>query len=78
MIPTKEISPTGLHQKYIVLKTNGEKIDKGAEYFVLRLDENSSDPIHREACRKAVLTYASEIKNHLPELSKDLTERYSN
>jgi hypothetical protein len=52
-------------------------VDKDAEYFVLRLDDKGSDPKHIAACRKAVLTYAEEIKDHLPELSKDLKERYS-
>lgn len=51
-------------------------VDKNAEYFILRLDEHGDDPIHIEACRKAVLTYAREIKGHIPQLAKDLIERY--
>lgn len=76
MIPTKEQNPKGLHLRYVVAKVNGEPIDETAEYFVLRLDSGGSDQIHINACRKAVLTYAKEIKEHLPELSKDLIDRY--
>lgn len=50
--------------------------DENAEYFVLRLDKNGSDPVHMEACRKAILFYAELIKYHLPELSYDLISRY--
>lgn len=52
-------------------------VDPEAEYFVMRLDSGGKDRKHIAACRKAVLTYAEEIKDHLPELSKDLIERYS-
>lgn len=52
-------------------------VDPKAEYFVLRMDKNGSDPVHIEACRKAVLVYAEEIKNHLPQLSEDLILRYN-
>ncbi|MCK5614170.1 hypothetical protein KAR91_70550 [Candidatus Pacearchaeota archaeon] len=53
-----------------------KEVDDGSEYFVMRLDDGGSDPIHIQACRNAVLHYAEEIKDHLPELSKDLIERY--
>jgi len=53
-----------------------EEVGDGSEYFVLRLDDGGSDLKHIEACRKAVLHYAELIKDHLPELSKDLIERY--
>lgn len=75
-IPTKKENPEGLHQKYIINKSNGSQIDNDAEYFVLRLDKNGSDPIHIKACRQAVLTYANHIKDHLPQLSSDLINRY--
>ena len=75
-IPTYVENPKGLHQRYYVLKTNGEQTDPRAEYFVLRLDQFGTDPIHIAACRKAALVYANEIKDHLPELSADLIERY--
>ena len=35
------------------------------------------DPKHVEACRKAILTYANEIRDYIPQLSKDLIEKYS-
>ena len=54
-----------------------EPCDPKAEYFVLRLDEHSSDKNHLAACRKAIITYANEIAPFLPQLSKDLLERYS-
>lgn len=76
MIPTQEQNPKGLHQRYVVSKTSGEPVDETAEYFILRLDLGGSDSKHINACRKAVLTYANEIKEHLPELSKDLIDRY--
>lgn len=68
----------GLYRRYKIEKTNGKPVDPLAEYFVLRLDRNGTDPVHIEAGRKAILLYAEEIKDHLPELSKDLIERYSN
>jgi hypothetical protein len=77
MIPTREENPNGLHLRYIVSKTDGQPVDDDAEYFVLRLDKNGSDPKHIEACRKAIITYAVVIETHLPELAKDLIERYS-
>lgn len=75
-IPTKLENPEGLHQRYCVEKTNGERTDPRAEYFVMRLDKFGKDPIHIAACRKAVLVYANEIKDHLPKLSQDLIKRY--
>ena len=75
-IPTITENPKGLHRKYIISKMNGDPVDENAEYFVLRLDENGGDSKHIEACRKAIITYAESIQDHLPELSKDLIERY--
>ena len=76
-IPTQQENPKGLHQRYIVSKTDGEQVDDFAEYFILRLDKGGDDIKHIKACRKAVKVYAKKIKNHLPKLSKDLLERYS-
>jgi hypothetical protein len=53
-----------------------EPVEKDSEYFVLRLDCNGDDKNHINACRAAILKYAEEIKDHLPELSADLIERY--
>lgn len=53
-----------------------ESVDENAEYFVLRLDDGASDMKHVEACRIAINAYAKAIKEHIPQLSKDLIERY--
>lgn len=90
-IPHKHENPKGFHKRYLIRKIIGvkrvgffqreelilEEPDKGAEYFIMRLDEGGKDKKHIDACRKAVLFYASLIKEHLPELSRDLIKRYS-
>ena len=75
-IPSKLENPNGLHSKYIISKANGDPLEKDSEYFVLRLDTNG-DPMHIEACRKAILVYAESIKSYIPKLSSDLIDRYS-
>lgn len=75
-LPSEQENPNGLHNRYYVSKVNGEPVDEFAEYFILRLDGGGDDPIHIAACRKAILTYAENIKEHLPQLSTDLIERY--
>ncbi len=91
MIPTRLDNPNGFHQKYFIqkiVKANGmfddgesnlklAPVDEGAEYFVMRLDEGGGDPVHISACRQAVLRYAELIEDHLPQLAKDLRDRYS-
>jgi hypothetical protein len=71
-----EIKELGLYNKYNITKTNGNPLDRHSEYFILRLDDGGG-PSHVNACRKAILVYANEIKSYLPELSSDLIERYS-
>lgn len=61
---------------YIGKQLVTKDVDPEAEYFVLRLDFGGKDPKHILACRKAIHTYANEIKDHLPELAKDLIKRY--
>lgn len=68
----------GLYNRYTVLKSDGSNVDPKAEYFVLRLDDHGKDPVHIKACRQAVLTYATIIRNHLPELSDDIFSKYGN
>lgn len=82
-IPTQSENPKGLHQKYYIQKIIGDgtliPVDEGAEYFVLKLNEpllNQPEYEHRKACRIAVNAYANAIQHHLPELAKDLKERY--
>ena len=53
-----------------------QDVDDDAEYFVMRLDTGGSDLKHIAACRIGIHAYAEAIKNHLPELAKDLIERY--
>ena len=77
MIPTKEENPNGLHLKYYITKVDGTPVDPDAEYFLLRLDEKSTDLRHVNACRQAVCTYANAIQEFFPELAKDLLNRYS-
>lgn len=80
-VPNPDFCPTAKqsqvinnHDQYI---DGLAAVDKGSEYFVLRLDNGTGDKEHLKACRDAVLTYAKQIKKHLPELSKYLIERYS-
>lgn len=81
-------NPEGLHARYEVKKLVKYKpkygrlryvavpTDPNAEYFVLRLDNGGSDPNHIRAGRIAIDAYAREIESHIPQLAKDLRERY--
>ena len=42
----------------------------------MRLDEKGKDREHIKACRIGVHAYADAIEHKLPELAKDLRERY--
>jgi hypothetical protein len=53
-----------------------EPVKPDAEYFVLRLDGKGEEN-HVKACRKALMVYADEIENYLPELANDLREKYA-
>jgi hypothetical protein len=79
-IPTQKENPNGLHQRYYLSKIgpNGEDVpcDKGSEYFIMRLDEGGSDIKHIAACRIGIHAYADAIEYHIPQLAKDLRERY--
>lgn len=50
--------------------------DKDAEYFVMRLDTGGSDIEHIKACRIGIHAYADAIEATIPQLAKDLRERY--
>ena len=65
----------GLYQKYIISRVDGKEILPTEEYFVLRLDSDG-EPNHVKACRKAILVYADEIGEELPQLAKDIREEY--
>jgi len=88
-IPIKTENPKGLHSRYVIRKIIGiikvgfesyryktKAVDKDAEYFVMRLDKDGSDFEHIKACRIGVHAYADAIEHHIPELAKDLRERY--
>lgn len=71
----------GLYGKYHITKADGSAVDKNAEYFVLRLDSNDTQGIpeiiaHRIASRNAIVKYAELVKDELPQLSKELLEKY--
>lgn len=79
------VQEAGILPKYAIKKIKGidrdnkyitQDVSEQEEYFVLRLDYGSGDAIHVNACRKAIITYALEIKNHLPKLSEELLKRY--
>lgn len=74
--PLPRLKKAGILPKYRIQKMNGDPIDPRAEYFVLRLDDFGSDPIHIDACRFAIRAYAKAIEKHLPELSKDIIRKY--
>lgn len=85
-IPSQSENPNGFHARYKIEKWvksdffNGEFVaaptDPGSEYFVMRLDTGGKDLEHIKACRIGIHAYADAIQHHLPELSKDLKERY--
>jgi hypothetical protein len=54
----------------------GVPTDEGSEYFIMRLDTGGSDINHIKACRIGIHAYADAIEPHIPELAKDLRERY--
>ena len=60
----------GLYGKYVIEKADGSEVDKGADYFVLRLDKD----IH---ARKAALGYAESVSNENPILAIELNKRIS-
>jgi hypothetical protein len=68
----------GLLRRYIIRKADKSPVDPKAEYFVLRLDMGAKDWSHVQACRKAILAYASAIAFHSPELAKDIYAKYAN
>lgn len=89
-IPSIEQNPKGLHKRYVLCKIVGlkregffdqenlitEPVDPAAEYFVLRLDLKGKDINHIKACRIGIHAYAGAIEATIPELAKDLRERY--
>ena len=72
-IPTADVNPNGLHQRYRVEKLNGEPVDAMATYFVLRLDGFGRDGVHVDACRAAARAYAETVRGtHLSRVGEQL------
>lgn len=63
--------PAGTQLRPMLTDTDDE-----SEYFVMRLDEGGSDRQHIKACRIGIHAYADAIEHHIPQLAKDLRERY--
>lgn len=78
MIPTQAENPEGLHGRYWIRKADGSLCDPDAIYFVLRLDDGGSDPVHIRAGRFAARMYAMYISvvaaEHLHLLAKELSD----
>lgn len=72
---TSDISVTGLMNKYILSKANGNPVDPHSEYFILKLD-SGAEANFRRASRLALQTFCHEIRNVNPALAKDLEDRY--
>lgn len=74
------------HQRFQVALLRGDPnkvneytladVDPAAQYFVLRLDEGGKNREHIKAGRIGVHAYADAIQHHLPQLAKDLKEKY--
>lgn len=61
-LPTHEQNPNGLHQKYIIAKSNGEPVDPNAQYLVLRLDfDKPSTRTERLSARFAARSWAEDV-----------------
>ena len=65
----------GLYRKYKIERTDGTLINPENEYFILKV-KGVGDQKHIDACKKAVLVYAEEMRRELPELANDLFIRY--
>lgn len=74
----EDLEEKGILPKYIIQKSNGDPVSPNAEYFVLRLDNNGSDPDHIWACRRAIVLYAYELymQDRLPALFEDIMNRW--
>ena len=70
----------GLYNKYKIEKTDGTPVDPDAKYMVLRYDK--PDNIYHAAVRKALQTFAKEIKqtnlNFSEELDWELLQTHLN
>lgn len=74
-LPSPSENPSGLHNRYVVIKQDGEW-EPSASYFVLRLDNYGDDDLHIEACRAAAIAYADVVQgtrdSHLAKVGAEL------
>lgn len=80
MVPNPDFAP-GAKASQIINNTDPYieglvPVDKGSEYFVLRLDTAGSDINHIKACRIGIHAYADAIEATIPQLANDLRTRY--
>ncbi len=68
----RDVKKFGLVERYYIEKADGKKVDQDANYFVLRYDDAGKDQKHVYASRMAMIQYALEVHDHLPELSADI------
>ena len=76
LIPHPKSSDAAYMKRYNVPYYLAVNTDAESEYFVMRLDLGGKDIEHIKACRIGVNAYADAIEHHLPQLAKDLRERY--
>ena len=72
---SKEGNTNGLHIRYIISKADGSPVNPKNKYFVLKI-EGEGHPEHIRACRIALLKYADEIEAYLPQLAKEIRDKY--
>ena len=68
----EELRNTGLYNRYVVTKANGNPVDPNAKYFVLRVDKGGKCKEHVSACREALCTFAHYIRPHNEALCNDI------
>jgi hypothetical protein len=73
IVPTWE-RPNNHPERVLVFRQ--VPVDKGSEYFVMRMDEGGKDINHIKACRIGIHAYADAIQSFIPELANELRERY--
>lgn len=76
LVKRSNVTGIGVDLAFDYSQMHEQDTDPNAEYFVMRLDEGGKDREHIKACRIGIHAYAAAIEHHIPELAKDLRERY--